>query len=44
MLYRKRLLGQENYYIKNKLRENIPIIDELKERLESNNYSQLTKI
>ena len=32
-------IGQVNYYIKNKLGENIPNADELREMLESNNYS-----
>ena len=41
MLYRKILLAQGNFYIKQNLGENIPTVDELKEMLESNNYSQL---
>lgn len=42
-LERKRLLGQENCYIKNKLGKIIPTIDRLKEMSESNNYNQLMK-
>ena len=39
----KDYLGKGNYFIKNKLGEEIPPIDVLKEMLESNNYRKLVK-
>ena len=40
MLYRKRLISQENFCIKQNLGNEVPSIEELRDMLHSDNYSQ----
>ena len=43
MLQRKRLLSQDNFYIKHNFGEHLPTVDELCERLHSNSYTSLMR-
>ena len=41
MIYRKRLLSQGNYYMKQNIGDSMLTVEELREMLQSNNYTQL---